>query len=295
MLGEHLAGSRRENDGLLHASSHLVGPLRHAMLDAAGAPRIKRPLVDDVRLMTGTVWHSTFESIFRKARLPVMCEVNVTPYLPEGWSGTADWVFWSDEYKAFVLGDLKTIKAEGVRWLSGPKEAHLWQLSAYWHALSRMGLPLVKGFGVLYLPMNQTYPDPVHPVVIEADPIPWDTIAAVMEQRWERTKTYLDAIPTGEDDFLHPPNTYLNEYLAAVGAREQTVRWNSKMQVFDVKLAPTWHAMFCDFPDELCDCNRQATEKIGHYTVRGVYVPRDGYDIDPLVAPSETDYRKRRV
>jgi hypothetical protein len=36
IVAEELAKGRRDNDGLLHASSHLVGPLRHAQLAVAG-------------------------------------------------------------------------------------------------------------------------------------------------------------------------------------------------------------------------------------------------------------------
>ena len=66
-----------------------------------------------------------------------MAEVNLTPWMPTGWSGTADWLFWHPEYEGFVLGDLKTSKGEAIKWKErdGMSEEHLWQLSAYWHAL----------------------------------------------------------------------------------------------------------------------------------------------------------------
>jgi hypothetical protein len=57
-------------------------------------------------------------------------------WLPDGWSGTADWIFWNADLGGFVLGDLKTIKGDGITWIEkdGAKREHLWQLSAYWHA-----------------------------------------------------------------------------------------------------------------------------------------------------------------
>src|SRR3954447_13428749 len=49
------------------------------------------------------------------------------PYMPEGWTGTADWVFWNRELGGFVLGDMKTIKGDGIAWVErdGVKREHL--------------------------------------------------------------------------------------------------------------------------------------------------------------------------
>jgi len=46
-----------------------------------------------------------------------MEEVNLTAWMPEGWSGTADYVFYNAEARGFVLGDLKTIKGDGITWI----------------------------------------------------------------------------------------------------------------------------------------------------------------------------------
>jgi hypothetical protein len=65
----------------------------------------------------------------------------MTGTLCHGWaheaSGTADWVFWNADLGWFVLGDMKTIKGDGIAWIEkdGAKREHLWQLSCYWHAL----------------------------------------------------------------------------------------------------------------------------------------------------------------
>jgi hypothetical protein len=35
--------------------------------------------------------------------------------LPDGWAGTADWLFWDESPpRAFVLGDMKTITGDGI-------------------------------------------------------------------------------------------------------------------------------------------------------------------------------------
>ena len=68
--------------------------------------------------------------------------------------GTADWIFWNPDLGGFVLGDLKTIKGDGITWIEkdGAKPEHLWQFSAYWWALYDAGLPMVKAFAILYWP-----------------------------------------------------------------------------------------------------------------------------------------------
>jgi hypothetical protein len=90
-----------------------------------------------VVLMTGTLWHSWANEALMGAGLPVMQEVKLTQWMPDGWSGTADWVFYNADLRGFVLGDLKTIKGDGIPWIErdGAKLEHRWQWFAYWCAL----------------------------------------------------------------------------------------------------------------------------------------------------------------
>ena len=292
LLHRELLAQRREPDGLLHASSDLVGSLRHAQLHIAGAPKIASEVVSDIRLMTGTMWHEWLGKALVKAGIPFMQEVKVTPWLPDGWSGTADWIIWDAASRGFVLGDLKTIKGEGMRWIEsgGAKNEHLWQVSAYWHALYDAGFPLVRGFAVLYWPMNDTTDDSIiEPQIVECDPLPRETVYAVMEERWALTERYLAGVSLG-NGFL------VTEELAPEMQREQKLSWNAKQSVFDLKLVPHWSTAYCPYADELCSCNTQGTTKIGHYTLEGEYVPREGYELELVhLAPSERDYQKRRV
>lgn len=75
---------RRPPDGLLHASGDLVGSLRDAQLRAAGAPMRPFSVADEVVLMTGTLWHTWANEALLAARLPVMQEVKLDRWLPEG-------------------------------------------------------------------------------------------------------------------------------------------------------------------------------------------------------------------
>jgi hypothetical protein len=277
LVRKRLLEQRREPDGLLHASGDLLGSLRHAQLRLAGAPTIESELVSEVRLMTGTMWHTWLGESLVRAGVPVMQEVKLTPWLPEGWAGTADWVFYSAEHRAFVLGDLKTIKGEGMRWVlkEGAKEEHLWQLSCYWHALYDMGLPLVKGFGVIYLPMNDTTDrgERIEPAVMECEPIPREVIFPVMEARWAATQEYLYELPPNKGAYREvlsgDYSIFLTDKLAAPMARVQKIVWGGRSNVFDVKLVPHWSADYCPYSEELCPCSTQGTTKIGHYTLDG--------------------------
>lgn len=304
MLRDYLHGESRPPDGKLHPSGDLVGSLRHSQLRAAGAPTVESDITGDVRLMTGTMWHTFFEGMFSRHRLPVMTEVKLDRWLPEGWSGTADWIFWSDEYRAFILGDLKTIKGEGMEYINkdGIKTEHLWQLSSYWYALETMGLPLVKAFFVCYLPQNVPTGSNVEPSMQEGRPLDRELVLDTMKDRWHATRAYLDLVSETDNntrtlDKRGPTEAelYLNEHLAPVQERVQIVRWTKATGVFDVKFAPHWSASYCPFPNELCDCSEQGVTKIGEYDLDGTYKPRKGYeDETPTVEPTLAQYKKQR-
>jgi hypothetical protein len=310
LVRSRLARDRRPPDGKLHPSGDLIGSLRHAQLRAAGAPTIESETVSDVRLMTGTLWHSWFEDAFRAARLPVMTELKLDAWLPEGWSGTADWLIWNGRRfpdGAFVLGDLKTIKGEGMKFVEreGVKQEHLWQASAYWHAAADMGIPLVHGFVVYYLPQNAPVDEPgVVPSLQEGTPLDRDVVVGRMEERWQATKIYLEAVdavraPDPQVRYTEHgvPETFVNEHLAPEQDRIQIVRWNKQRSVWDVKLAPHWSATYCPYPSELCTCRSQGTEKIGEYVLNpdGVeFTHRKDYEVAPTVEPSAADITKKR-
>lgn len=286
-LGE-LEKQKREPDGKLHASSDLCQPLRYVQLRAAGAPEVGRSIASNIRLLHGTLWHEWFHQTLQSAGIRFRFEEKLDEYMPEGWSGTADWIFWHPSYSAWVLGDLKTIKGEGIHWINqgGAKSDHIWQLSAYWHALAAKGDPLVEGFGVMYWPMNDTSDSvDIVPTMQECTPLPESAVVTRMVERSQAVESYLRAVTrTGE---------YLNDELADLPPREQKVLWNGGMSVFDVKLVPTWYERFCDFSEELCP--RRGSEKVGHYTLEGEYVPRSGREeVEPTVSPTESQYKYRR-
>lgn len=287
-----LRRNRRPNDGLLHASSHLTGSLRHAQLDVVAAPKIESELLSEITLATGTMWHEFIHSTLRREGVPYMAEVNLTPWMPVGWGGTADGLFLNPDLDAFVLGDFKTIKGEGVRYVvkDGAKLEHRYQLSIYWHAMKKMfggTAKVAKTVAVYYLPKNDTRDksDIVEPVLADFEPIPWDELEAVTSDRHAAVKAYREALPKPNPRPL-TPEEYLNEFLAPVQEREQVLYFDRKTGTTDVLMKPHWSSAYCPYPDELCDCSTQGQTKIGMYDTDGTYLPRTGYeDITPTVKP----------
>lgn len=287
-----MLAEQRPPDGKLHCSGDLIGSLRHAQLKAAGAPTLESELASDTRLRIGTMVHSDFEKIFRGQ--PVMLEVKLDRWMPEGWSGTADWVVWDAERRCFVLGDLKTIKPEGMAYINrdGMKEAHVWQASAYWWALRRMGVPLLNGFCVYYLPTQPLAPrdvrdgQQVQPSLQEGTPLPQEVVEGRMVERWAATKAYLDSLPMIAHVHSHTarPEQFVTDALAPVQERELKLTLNkqAKRAVINLSWVPNWSTTYCDFPDELCDCSQQGVTKIGHFdrdeNGELVYVPRSGQE-----------------
>lgn len=289
IVAEELEADRRPHDKLLHASSHLIGSLRHAQLAVAGAPSIDSPLVGQIRMNTGTMWHKWLQDKLVGLGIPFMQEVNLTPWMPKGWGGTADFLFWVPDAKGFKLEDLKTTKGEGMRFLEsgGAKIEHKWQTSIYWHAARRMGLPMIKEIGVLYLPMNDTRDmnETIMPLEVNFEPIPWDEIQPVAKDRAEAVKAYIDALPfkTERQVAQADLSDWVIPELAPVQDRDLKPYFNRRDDKWELKLIPHWSAQFCPYPTELCDCREAGTTKVGEWA-GGIYVPRSGYESYPAPA-----------
>ncbi|MDE2101494.1 MAG: hypothetical protein KGL39_29885 [Patescibacteria group bacterium] len=239
----------------------------------------------------GSLVHEDIHRILRKIGVPYMAEVNMTPWLPRGWGGTADAFVWNPDLKAFVLTDFKTSKGESMKYIAngGAKIEHVKQTSAYWHAAKKMGLPLVKKIGVYYLPKNDTRGGGVEPLLMEFEPVPVRDLAKDMKYRHGRVTEYVDSLPYFLRDRIDgaPVEHWVTDALEPVQQREQKLYWDRYSDTWELKLVPHWSAAYCPYPHELCDCGSQGTTKIGFYDFDGTYYPRDGYeDIAPLVSPS---------
>lgn len=302
---EELMRQRRDPDGLLHASSHLNGSLRHAQLDVAGAPRVQSELIREFPLWIGHMMHEWLHDTLRRLGVPYMAEVNMNPWLPPGWGGTLDALVWNPEFKAFVLADFKTSKGESMRYIrtGGAKEDHIKQTSLYWHAAKKMGVPIAKAITVYYLPKNDTRSkdELIEPILVDFEPMSSQALMAEAKRRRERVHAYEDSLPfdpisvqirAGADKHSlyepsEPLSAWLTDELEPVQERTQRIYFDRATETHEVKLVPHWSTAFCEFPDELCSCSTQGTTKIGMYDIDGTYYPRKGYEeIEPTVAPS---------
>lgn len=295
------------SDGLLHASE-LADPLRHVQLRMAGAPRKGKKIAEQIRLKHGQLWHEHLGEVWQGRHIPIMREVSITRGLPDGWGGTADFLLWDIDRRAFLLYDLKTMKGEGLKYIErdGAKAEHVWQTSAYWWALHDMGFPLVNRIGVIYLPMNEDYSeeDGVEPVIVEVVPLPKAKVHEKMACTKAAVDTYLESLEALDDDerwkalgkpyvldIRDAPAFYLTPELADPTPREQKLV--KKGEQWDVVLMPHWTADFCPYSDELCPCGglpgEPRTTKVGQFVREGkgwVYQPRKGYELtEPTVAP----------
>lgn len=258
LITSQLEDSRRST-GLLHCSSHLAAPIRHTQLywKHRDDPPPPMDFMGSIRMFTGTMWHERIEKWLAESGIPFMSEVDVTMGLPALWTGRADYLIWDDEQQLFQLYDLKTIKGEGVKWLGdSPKEEHVWQVSAYLHALLDMGIPVSASRAfVYYLPMNPVMGESVEPVLIPFTPLDYADVQKRMR--------------IVEDSLEKPLVDYPNG--------TQKIFKNKVMGVEDVKVVPHWTSQFCPYPEE-CGCADQRPFKIGHYRSDGVYIPRKGYE-----------------
>ncbi len=297
LLADLLQDDQRANDGKLHPSSHLLGSLRHTQLDVAGAPKKAREFTNSMRLHLGTMSHEWVHDSMRRKGIPHMPEVKLDPWLPEGWAGTADCFLWDAEHKAFALLDYKTIEGKGMYWIDtqGPKDSHIWQVSAYLYAAESMGLPVFTDEGyILYIPITEG--TGTHTPSIEVvKPIPKDELHSHMNQIKSQTDKYLRQIQLLHAWPGHDPRKYITDELAAPPQREQKLFWDKNKKVWDLKLVPPWGARYCPYEAPLCTCSGLATsEKVGEYDLDRAYSPRDGYkDVVPVVTVSDTELNRR--
>lgn len=290
VMFEELQRSRRPPDGLLHASSHITGSLRHAMLDVAAAPKIENEFISEMPLLIGHLIHSWLHDTLRRLGVHYSAEVNVGPGLPPGWGGTADAVFWNPDLRRHVLVDFKTQKGEGMRYIErgGAKKEHVAQASAYYYALKNMGYKMADQLAVFYIPKNETRSrdDIIMPLLVDFEPLPESQLWGDMTERKEQAETYLDSLPPNNPHTLAPED-YLTDALAPVQDREQRIFFEKGTGTWTVKLMPHWSTAYCPFDTELCDCSDQGQTKIGEFDVDGMtYIPRKGYEgISPVVFP----------
>lgn len=281
VIEEGMSEDNREPDGLLHCSSHIWLPLRFTQLEFAGNPMGQPELLDKVNMQTGTLWHKQVEEWLKKDKTKwwelVASEVDLTNYLPKGWTGTADWVFYDKEADHCILGDLKTIKPESVQWLTGIKDEHLSQLSCYNAGLTKAGYTMAPEVFVFYLPKNKVWTHKVTPQLLHSPPMGILAIEQAMNNTYMRVQDYVTT----------------SYGLASMPDPVYKYTWNKTMGVFDVKQHPDWREAYCcPFDENLCP--RTPVKKIGHWTLQRKWVTKyDEHKHRRHPKPTEAEFRKR--
>jgi len=279
IITKALRPTERPYDGLLHASMDISDNLRHVMLRYVNAPTVQRHHLGLTKATTGTLWHQYLGDRLTELGILYSKEIPLRDYLPEGWSGTADFLLFGDPFGSVLL-DLKTTSERAMPFI--PKEEHVLQVSSYWAALRNVpGLELDHKFGIIYLPLDTMQTRSNSSSNFEIKWIaPVENVWEVMEARYRLVEEYHHEFAQTGD--------ILNKYLAPVQPRVQKL-FKREAQ-YDLKFVPHWSSDYCPFPTDLCDCSTVRGEtKIGHYRQEDdawVYVPRKGYaNIKPDLTP----------
>lgn len=273
LIQHGLKRDRRDNDSLLHCSSHLTVPLRRVQLESvlqsSGTPS------NEFRLLVGTLVHQWLDGLLDSSKVPVMHEVSLTPWLPKGWSGTCDALIWNPELKAYDLHDFKTIN--NTLYVSvEPKEDHVVQVSAYAAGVLSSGIPLgncyIDYLGILD---NRFVSHLVAPI----DP---GEIVDRMEYIRDRVAEYQYE--------HHMSRDVLNKYLEPPAPVEERWNWNTHRKGWGAYVGPPYSCRYCPIDSTLCPCKLEPDTYLG-INKRGKFYPgKEENDYGtPLTDPPEYD------
>lgn len=214
-LKKTLLDGNRKPDGLLHCSG-LAHCEYSQIQQAMGEVKEEDPdLIDLTVMYTGTMWHHYIQCQVLLGKPQdayderlLMVELDLSRWLPEGWSGSTDGVFLMDRQWAVPI-DIKTMNGEGMRYIKGVKPEHRWQVSAYrvgiesainqWRAAGLSPwekIELHPQCVILYMPVSRAKDYLAEPVEIWFDPLPEAVVVAEMEKRAASLQWYKD---TGEN------------------------------------------------------------------------------------------------
>lgn len=227
-------------------------------------------------LMMGTDWLLKYS------------EMDLTHLLPEGWTGTCDYLFQHEPTATYAVSDLKTSKPEALAYLNGePKESHWIQVSCYHAALSAEYV-LDPDISICYLPKGKTAKqETVLPVMVSKAAMPKQQIFSRLEEIKMRTDEYVTEYERTNDP--------LNKFLAPMPAATPRIGWNKATNQWDVTMRPDWTEEFIGarFGEVLCP--KTPSQKIGHYTLDLHYIARKGImQPDEVPMPSMDEIKRRQ-
>lgn len=301
IIYQALLADKRAPTGKLHCSSHAWWPLRFTQLSQV----IDTDETDIGSLITmgiGTLTHEWLANYMEKNPAVLgedweLCatEWDLTPHLPDGWTGTADYVFVHRPTDMVVVSDLKTSKPEALAYLNGqPKDSHWIQVSCYHAAISRFyaaeGVSVHPDISICYMPKGKdSRQNTIQPVVVSKAAIPAAQVWANLTDIKTAVDRYvIEYNKTGELD---------NKCLAPMPLQSLKIGWNKTTANWDVVSRDGWEVEFigAQFGEQLCP--RGKALKVGHWNLNGSWVPRKGVfqpDYDSIPRPSQLEVEKRR-
>lgn len=300
IIHKALLADRREPTGLLHASSASWQPLRFTQLGMI-YPQDETDYGSLVTMKLGTLTHDWLqkyliaEGVSEEWEL-LESEWDVTEWLPEGWTGTLDYLFRHIPSNTNAITDLKTIKPEAVSYLGDrPKPEHTTQVSCYHAAVTNyysqhsgaLKFPkLDHEISVCYLPKSKDSKQQTILPIIKTAPAElsaWANMVGIKRQVDEYLAEYKR---TGEVD---------NKFLAPMPEPEAKIGWNKATNQWDVTMRPSWTEEFIGarFGEELCP--RTPSQKIGNFTLDLHYIARPGIvQPEDIPTPSKEEIDRRR-
>lgn len=283
----------------LHPSMDLQGCLRRTCLDYAKAEKRPDTFTDLTRKRIGRELHRWLQWVLEKNDYEVEKEVKVHEGLPDGWRGSADILLRARKAEETWLIDLKTVSSVSLymadvtsgrvqlsnKSSSWPSEDYVWQLSAYYHALKKMGHEVDRAM-LLFWPVD-TYYDrqgrkhSMAPRQAEIDPIPEEEVWAKMDEvskavdqwkgTWEKTGS-----PENYDlpSYMEPEQKLIPKPSA------------KRVEYYEVHQKLDWRCRYCPFFQVSCQ-PPYSDEKVGEYRYEeGVWVFYPEYaGAEPLIRP----------
>lgn len=285
IIYDALLADRRPPTGKLHCSSASWQPLRFTQLSMV-MPQSEDDYGSLMTMKIGTLTHDWLEGIlYDDSDLNLLgpewevvaTEWDLTPYLPDKWTGTADYVFVHKPTDTVVVGDLKTIKPEAVAYLGNrPKPEHVTQVSCYHAAVQKWidkdieempGTTLHPDIFVCYAPKSKDSRQQTILPTIKTATAETNVIARMHTISFAVDKYVAEVERTGELD---------NQFLAPMPEMVLKISWNKVQAVWDVVAREGWETEYIgsQYPEYLVP--RRPSCKVGHYSPDGWYVPRKG-------------------
>lgn len=266
-FAERVMEDTKPYDGLLHPSTDLAGcEIATCHRHDPDIPTLEKSQASMTRLLIGTLVHKWIEEQMQSSDwegVEFRNEVDMTPGLPKGWTGTADVLIGQMgdgvlNEPEWWLADFKTIAGSGLHFLdiSKPKYEQHMQASAYYHAAEAMGYKMAPELCILHIPVSAAqYKELQPPIEQWMRPLPRAQVFGEMKRRSRMLKRYLEA--KDGDTKIFPSDEWPHPM-----PKVQATQFNKKLQRTEHVEKPHWLVRFCD--SSQCACANQTIDVVSY-------------------------------